>query len=266
ADTFGIAPEKVRIIHTDSTSAPEAPGAGGSATTYSVAPAVEKAVLEAKRQVLEAAGAILEAAAEDLEVVGDEVRVKGVPTRTVAFAEVVEVAHRPGGAGPINAWGRVSVAAPGPMFGVHVARVRVDRETGHVDVLRYAAIHDIGHALDRDLVRDQIYGGVVQGLGRALGEELIYDETGQLRTASFADYTMPTADTVPPIEIELVEVPSEHGAQGSRGIGEPPVVPGIAAIANAINDAIGLRLTAAPFTPEAIYARSALALPARGEG
>ncbi len=96
---------------------------------------------------------------------------------------------------------------------------------------------------------------MVQGLGRALGEELIYDDSGQLRTASFADYTMPTADMVPPIEVQLVEVPSEHGARGSRGIGEPPVVPGIAAIANAINDATGLRLTAAPFTPEKIVGK-----------
>jgi CO/xanthine dehydrogenase Mo-binding subunit len=144
------------------------------------------------------------------------------------------------------------------MFCVHIARVRVDRDTGHVDVTRYAAIHDIGHALDRDLVYDQIHGGVVQGLGRALGEELIYDDSGQLRTASFADYTMPTVDMVPPIEIQLIEVPSEHGAQGSRGIGEPPVVPGLAAIANAINDAIGLRLTSAPFTPEAIAAAKAV--------
>ncbi len=117
ADTFGVAPAKVRVIHTDSISSPEAPGAGGSATTYSVAPAVEKAVLEAKRQVLDVAGAILEAAVEDLELADGEVRVKGVPTRTVTLAEVVEVAHKPGGAGPINAWGRVSVAAPAPMFG-----------------------------------------------------------------------------------------------------------------------------------------------------
>lgn len=252
AEVFGLPVDRVRIQHTDSTTSPEAPGAGGSATTYSVAPAVEKAVLEARRQVLDAAGTLLEAAADDLELVDGEVRVKGVPTRTVALPEVVEFAQRAGGPGPISAVGRVSVADPGPMFCVHVARVQVDEETGQVTVTRYAAIHDIGRALDRELVQDQIYGGVVQGLGRALSEELVYDDSGQLRTASFADYGLPTADTVPPIEIELVEVPSEHGALGSRGIGEPPIVPGLAAVANAIHDATGVRLTAAPFTPEAV--------------
>ena len=124
----------------------------------------------------------------------------------------------------------------------------VDLEGGTVDRLRDV----IGRALDRELVKDQIYGGVVQGLGRALGEELVYDDTGQLRTASFADYGLPTGDQVPPIDIELIEVPSEQGALGSRGIGEPPIVPGLAAVANAIADATGVRLTAAPFTPEAM--------------
>jgi CO/xanthine dehydrogenase Mo-binding subunit len=252
AEVFGLPVDRVRIQHTDSTTSPESPGAGGSATTYSVAPAVGKAVLEARRQVLEAAGTLLEAAADDLELANGEVRVRGVPSRTVSLPEVVEFAQRAGGPGPIGAVGRVSVADPGPMFCVHIARVRVDQETGQVSVTRYAAIHDIGRALDRELVNDQIYGGVVQGLGRALAEELVYDDSGQLRTASFADYGLPTADTVPPIEIELVEVPSEHGALGSRGIGEPPIVPGLAALANAIQDATGARLTTAPFTPEAV--------------
>ena len=252
AEVFGLPVDKVRIQHTDSTTSPEAPGAGGSATTYSVAPAVEKAVLEARRQVLEAAGALLEAAADDLELADGEVRVKGVPSRTVPLSEVVEFAQRAGGPGPIGAVGRASVADPGPMFCVHIARVQVDEETGQVDVTRYAAIHDIGRALDRELVYDQIHGGVVQGLGRALSEELVYDDSGQLRTGSFADYGLPTADTVPPIEIELVEVPSEHGALGSRGIGEPPIVPGLAALANAIRDATGVRMTIAPFTSEAV--------------
>jgi CO/xanthine dehydrogenase Mo-binding subunit len=257
AEAFGISPDRVRIQHTDSTTSPEAPGAGGSATTYSVAPAVEKAVLEARRQVMEAAGSLLEAAPDDLELADGQVQVKGVPTRTVTLPEVVEFAQKAGGPGPISAVGRISVPDPGPMFCVHIARVKVDAETGHVDVTRYAAIHDIGHALDRELVHDQIYGGVVQGLGRALAEELVYDASGQLRTASFADYGLPTADTVPPIEIELVEVPSEHGALGSRGIGEPPIVPGLAAIANAIHDATGVRLTNAPFTSELVLSELA---------
>lgn len=252
AEVFGISPDRVRIQHTDSTTSPESPGAGGSATTYSVAPAVEKAVLEARRQVLEAAGTMLEASAADLEPVEGRVQVRGVPARSVELAEVVEFSQKAGGPGPISAVGRVSQPDPGPMFCTHIARLRVDEETGQVSVVGYAAIHDIGRALDRALVHDQIYGGVVQGLGRALAEELVYDDAGQLRTASFADYGLPTGDQVPPIEVEQIEVPSEHGALGSRGVGEPPIVPGLAAIANAIYDAVGVRLTAAPFTPESV--------------
>jgi CO/xanthine dehydrogenase Mo-binding subunit len=138
------------------------------------------------------------------------------------------------------------------MFCVHIARVRVDEQTGAVQVTRYGAVHDIGHPLSRDDVLGQIHGGIVQGLGRALGEELAYDDAGQLRTASFADYMVPTADVVPEIDVRLVEVPSEAGVNGARGIGEPPVVPVLAAIGNAIRDATGRRLTSIPFSAEAI--------------
>jgi CO/xanthine dehydrogenase Mo-binding subunit len=162
------------------------------------------------------------------------------------------MAQRAGGPGPIHSIGRASAGGPAPMFCVHVARLRVDPDTGGVRVTRYAAIHDIGHALSGADVAGQIHGGVLQGLGRALGEEIVYDESGQLRTGSFADYMMPTVDMAPGIEIELLEVPSEHGPKGARGIGEPPVVPVVAALANAIRDATGVRLTSAPFHPEAL--------------
>ena len=92
-------------------------------------------------------------------------------------------------------------------------------------------------------------------LGRALGEELVYDDTGQLRTGSLADYMLPTVDLAPNIEVELIEVPSEEGPMGARGIGEPPAVPVLAAIANAIRDATGLRLTTVPFSLEAVAGR-----------
>jgi CO/xanthine dehydrogenase Mo-binding subunit len=252
AEIFGTAPEQVRILRTDSTSSPEAPMAAGSATTYSVGPAVERAALEVRRQVLELAGAHLEAAAEDLELVDGEVKVKGAPFRTVSVREVAQMAQRAGGPGPIHGVGRASPGGPAPMFCVHVARLRVDRDTGGIALTRYAAIHDVGRALSGAEVVGQIHGGVLQGLGRALGEEIVYDESGQLRTGSFADYTMPTVDMAPGIEIELLEVPSEHGPKGARGIGEPPVVPVVAAVANAIRDATGVRLTSAPFHPEAL--------------
>jgi CO/xanthine dehydrogenase Mo-binding subunit len=253
AETFGTTIERIRVYRTDSTTSPVSPIAGGSATTYSVAPAVVNAVLEARRQVLEIAGNQLEAAIDDLEVVDGAVGVRGVPGRSVTLVDIVKKAEAAGGQGPIHTIGRVSVNDAAPMFTVHVARVRVDRETGAVRVIRYAAFQDVGHAITPDLIRDQIHGGLMQGLGRALGEELVWDGSGQLRTGSFADYSIPSADLAPDlVEVELVQVPSEHGAFGARGVGEPPAVPGLAAIANAIRDATGLRLTSAPFTLEAV--------------
>lgn len=237
AETFGVSPERVRVLRTDSATSPASPIAAGSSTSYSVGPAVMQAVLEVRRQVLDLAGAQLEAAADDLELVDGEVRVVGAPFRSVKLLEVVKLAQRAGGPGPLHAVGRAAVAAAAPMFCAHVARVRVDRETGAFVVTRYAAIHDVGWPLNRPELLGQIHGGVLQGLGRALGEEIVYDSSGAPRTGSFVDYALPTADVAPPIEVELLEVPSEHGPRGARGIGEPPVVPVLAAVANAIRDA-----------------------------
>jgi CO/xanthine dehydrogenase Mo-binding subunit len=255
AEVFGMSPERVRVLRTDSITSPVSPIAGGSSTTYSVGPAVIQAVIEARRQVLEVAGSHFEVDAGDLEVADGEVRVKGAPFRAVSVAELAAAAQSGKGRGPIHAIGRAAPSAPAPMFGVHIARVKVDRLTGAVRVGRYVAIHDIGRALNRAELVAQIHGGVVQGLGRALGEELVYDNEGQLRTGSLADYMLPTVDLAPDIEVELVEVPSEQGPLGARGIGEPPAVPVLAAIANAIRDATGLRLTGVPFSLEAVAGR-----------
>jgi CO/xanthine dehydrogenase Mo-binding subunit len=111
----------------------------------------------------------------------------------------------------------------------------------------------------------QVHGGVVQGLGRAFGEQLLYDPTGQLRTATFADYELPTADLVPEIEVELVEVPSDHGPFGVRGIGEPPVVPCAPAVANAIRRATGARVRRLPITPELLSQDLGAAAPGDGK-
>ncbi len=247
AELFGIPPERVRIRRTDSVTSPVSPIAGGSATTYSVGPAVARAVLEVRRQVLEIAASHLEAAPEDLEVSDGEVRVKGASFRSVSMVEVAELAGQAGGPGPIHAIGRASVAGPAPMFTVHVARVRVDRETGLVTVPRYAAIQDVGRAINRPEIAGQVHGGILQGLGRVFGEEIVHDTSGQQRTATFLDYLLPTVELAPDIEVELVEVPSEDGAAGTRGVGEPPVVPVLAAVANAVRDATGIRFTRVPF-------------------
>ena len=254
AETMGVAPEAVRVLKGDTATAPASPMSGGSAITYSVGPAVVRAVLEARKQILDIAAVRLEAAAEDLEVADGTVRVKGAPFRSLTLAEVAAASGE--GHGPVYAVGRSAPTAPAPMFAVHVARTRVDEQTGGILVTRYAAIHDVGHALNRADVEAQVHGGIVQGLGRALGEEIVHDGSGQPRTASFADYVLPTADLVPGIEVEIVEVPSEQGPRGARGVGEPPAVPVLAAVGNAIRDATGRRLTSAPFHLEAVAANA----------
>jgi CO/xanthine dehydrogenase Mo-binding subunit len=132
------------------------------------------------------------------------------------------------------------------MFTVHVARVRVDRETGEWRLQGYAAIQDVGKAINPPEVEGQVHGGALQGLARALGEEMRWDEDGQLRTASFLDYAIPTIDQVPDVGVELLEIPSPIGPFGAKGVGEPPAVPGPAVITNAIHNACGVRITTLP--------------------
>ena len=147
---------------------------------------------------------------------------------------------------PIQASGRSAVQAASPMFTVHIARVKLDRETGAVKLAGYAAIQDVGHAINPPEVEGQIHGGSVQALGRALGEQLVYDRDGQLRSGSFLDYEIPAADQVPDIDVRLIEVPSPVGPLGAKGVGEPPAIPGTAALANAVSRAAGVRVREAP--------------------
>src|SRR5437016_12769117 len=147
---------------------------------------------------------------------------------------------------PVQASGRSAVQSASPMFTVHVARVRLDRETGAFQLTGYAAIQDVGRAINPPEIEGQIHGGAVQGLGRALGEQLAYDSDGQLRTSSFLDYELPTADQLPDIDVRLVEVPSPVGPLGAKGVGEPPAIPGTAALANAVSRAAGVRVRNAP--------------------
>jgi CO/xanthine dehydrogenase Mo-binding subunit len=147
---------------------------------------------------------------------------------------------------PIHATGRSAVQAASPMFTVHIARVRFDRETGAYRLVGYAAIQDVGHAINPPEVEGQVHGGAAQALGRALGEQLAYDDDGQLRSGSFIDYELPAADQIPDIDVRLVEVPSPVGPLGAKGVGEPPAIPGTAALANAVSRASGVRVRAAP--------------------
>ncbi|MDI3316304.1 MAG: xanthine dehydrogenase family protein molybdopterin-binding subunit [Bacillota bacterium] len=253
AEIFGLPPERVQVVNRDTDSSPFGGSAGGSKTIYTIGPAVQRAAEDARRQVLELAAERLEAAPEDLELRDGRVSVKGVPSRSVTLAELARLTTRFGSRyAPIYGHGRVAQRSSAPGFAVHLARVHVDRETGQLRVTGYLAVQDVGRAINPAEVVGQIRGGVTQGIGRAFLEELIWDESGQLADANLADYRLPTVSDVPPIEAELVEVPAPDGPFGAKGVGEPPAIPVAAALANALEDAVGVRLERIPFHPAAV--------------
>ncbi len=249
ADTLGVPAESVRVEHGDTDLAPHAGAAAASKTTYTVGLAVERAAADARRQLMEVAAAQLEAAVDDLEIIGGSVRVKGSPDQGRSIGELALATSFNSPYPPLEGTGRSAQTVRAPMFTVHVARVRVDASTGAVTVTGYAAIQDVGRALNPPEVEAQIHGGVAQGLGRALGEQLTYDPEGQPLATTFLDYMLPGADQIPAIAVQLVEVPSPAGPYGARGIAEPPAVPGAAAVANAIRNANGVRLSSLPSEP-----------------
>jgi CO/xanthine dehydrogenase Mo-binding subunit len=138
--------------------------------------------------------------------------------------------------------------------------VSADRETGAFQLTGYAAIQDVGRAINPPEVEGQIHGGAAQALGRALGEQLAYDGEGQLRSGSFLDYELPTADQLPDIDVRLIEVPSPVGPLGAKGVGEPPAIPGPAALANALARATGTRVREVPIDRSALVQETARAL------
>jgi CO/xanthine dehydrogenase Mo-binding subunit len=148
----------------------------------------------------------------------------------------------------INAQGQ----APG--FTTHICDVEVDKETGHVKILRYTAIQDVGRAIHPSYVEGQMQGGVAQGVGWALSEEYIYDKDGRLENPGFLDYRVPVASDMPMIDTVMIELPNPRHPFGARGVGEVPIVPPMAAVANAIADATGIRLRDLPMSPPRLLA------------
>jgi CO/xanthine dehydrogenase Mo-binding subunit len=254
AEILGVPPEQVELLQGDTTSGPIAPPSGGSQVTYSVAGAVSSAAQSARNKLLQLAADEFEASVEDLEIKEGKVQVRGVPGRTMTIAELAaKAASKPGGPGPIVGEGGSAVETNAPGFVAHLAKVKVDPETGQVQLLQYVSVQDVGFALNPLLVEGQVHGGVVQGLGFGMQERMVYDENGELLTASFMDYSIPKAPHVPQIEAILVKNPSPVGPFGARGVGEPPITAGAAALANAIKDAIGVRIDELPLRPETVW-------------
>jgi CO/xanthine dehydrogenase Mo-binding subunit len=254
AAAFGLSPDKVRVVTADTSSGPYSGASGGSKVTYTVGPAVLRAAESAREKLLAAASQELEIAPDDLEVVDGVVRAVGAPDRSITVEEIAQMALRFGGRyEPIEGHGGSAQTRGAPSVAAHLSHVRVDRETGEVELLRHVIAQDVGRALNPALVEGQMRGGATQGMGWALFEQLDHDEDGRLLTGSFLDYAIPTAERVPEIETLIVEVPAPDGPFGAKGIGEAPVVGAPAAIANAVAAATGTRPRELPMTPPRVW-------------
>ncbi|HXF82396.1 MAG TPA: xanthine dehydrogenase family protein molybdopterin-binding subunit [bacterium] len=250
AEALGVSPEQIEVVIADTDQAPYAGASGGSKITYTVGPAVKAAAEDARRQILAIAASELEARPEDLEIAEGAVRVRGTPQRQIALAEVARKSMSFGAKyAPIFGVGNLPSPKGSPGFAAHLAKVAVDRETGEARLLDYLVVQDVGFPINPPAVEGQMRGGAVQGIGWGLLEAMAYDDQGTLLTWGFTEYPIPRAAAVPPMETVMVQVPSDFGPYGAKGVGEPPVVPGGAAIASAIADATGVRPTSLPITP-----------------
>ncbi len=255
AEELSLPASAVNMTHDSTDAMPYSGLSAGSKTTYTVGSAVLAAARDARSQLFTIAAEMLEASIEDMELRDGKVMVKGVPEKYVTLQQIAANSMNFGAPyEPVYGRGRSANRVSSPMFAAHLAKVAVDPETGEVRVLAYVAAQDVGRAINPAEVEGQIHGGVVQGIGWALFEGMTYDEQGQLLTSTLMDYALPQSQDVPTITPLLVEVPSALGPYGAKGVGEPPVVPVAAAIANAIRDAVGVQMTQLPMTPERIFA------------
>jgi CO/xanthine dehydrogenase Mo-binding subunit len=255
AEVFGLPVDRVRVVSADTAAAPYAGASGGSKVTYNIGRAVQRAVEDARERLLRVASEELEIAPADLEIEDGVVRAVGAPDRSLTVEELAQKSLAWAGRyEPIEGRGGSAQTSTAPSTAAHLAHVRVDRETGEVEVVRHVLAQDVGRALNPALVKGQMRGGAAQGIGWALFEELRHDEDGRLVTGSFLDYAIPTAEHVPRIETLIVEVPAPDGPFGAKGIGEAPVIAAAPAIANAVTAAVGVRLRELPMTAPRVWA------------
>ena len=254
AEVLGAAYEQVEPVFADTAATPAAPITAGSTATFSTGTAVVQAAREVRRTLLELASSVLEAPAEALDAAAGEVFVKDDPSRRMPLAQVAGM--MPDAA--ITAYASVTPGSPDYIvnsFGAHFVEVAVDAATGKVRVLRYVAAHDSGRIINPRTALNQVEGGVCQMLGLALSEELITDAaTGVTLNPGYLEHKSPTIQDYPDLQVLFTDAPDPVGPLGAKGLGEVPSVGVIAAIANAIYDATGLRLTHPPFTPDRVLA------------
>lgn len=266
AEELGIAPTQVSVVGNDTDLAPWDVGVHASRTTFIAGNAARLAAQKLKERMAEATAEVWEVEAAELEVSDGQIRHRTDPGRKpLSYDRLVRRVHFRSGGGQMiaevfydppsvhqdrNFVGNVSATYG---FATHAAEVEVELDTGRVRVLRMVCAHDIGKALSPVAVQGQIEGGVVQGLGYSLSEELLV-EGGRVKNPSFVDYHIPRAADVPPVEARIIETDDPDGPWGAKGLGEAPLIPVMAAVGNALADALGQRLRRAPFTAERVLA------------
>jgi len=263
ADALGVPLDWVTVVGGDTAAVPFGVGTFASRSAVTAGSSIADACREVRTKVVRAASVLLEAGPDDIEIDDGRVFVRGSPGSGVDLARVVQASiptfARPGVASPdFEASAYHHVPTVTYASAVHVAQVEVDVGTGGVRLLRYVVAHDCGRVINPTIVEGQVHGGVAQGVGGALFEEMVYDETGQLLTGSLMDYAVPRADDLPLIETVHLEYPSLRNPLGVKGLGEGGAISPPAAITNAIEDALapfGVRIKETPVTAWRIVAR-----------
>ncbi|MDP6560908.1 MAG: molybdopterin-dependent oxidoreductase, partial [Candidatus Binatia bacterium] len=228
--------------------APHSTIAAGSQALRSMGSAAKYAAEEASKQIKEVAADKLEADANDLVLEDNRVFVKGTPEKGLTLGQVAQLSmtHK---RGPIISANSFSQFPEQPACSTHVADVEVDPETGAVKILRYVAVQDVGRAINPLSVKGQTQGAIMQGLGQAMSEAITFGN-GKVLNPSFLDYKIFSSLDAPEVEIYFVERPADNGPFGAKGTGEPPILPPVGAMANAIYDAVGVRIHELPLSPE----------------
>jgi CO/xanthine dehydrogenase Mo-binding subunit len=257
AEVLGIAAEDVRPSVGDTDSVGYTSITGGSGVAFKTGWASYEAASDIRQQMIERAARIWDVSPDLVDYKDGVIAHTSDPELKFTFKELAARLLATGG--PISGRGNVSPGGIGAAFASHIVDVEVDPETGKIDILRYTALQDVGKAVHPSYVEGQIQGGAVQGIGWALNEEYVFSDNGSMQNPTFLDYRMPISLDLPMIDTVLIEVANPGHPYGVRGVGEVPIVPPMAAIANAVYNAVGLRMLELPMSPtkvlEALWAK-----------
>jgi CO/xanthine dehydrogenase Mo-binding subunit len=264
AEVLGVPFDTVRPVVGDTTAIGFSASTGGSRVTFAGGMAVTQAAQKVVEELKKRAAITWDISPDAVEWKDGKAYPAGANAGSFEPLDLAAIAGKSARTGgPISAEVQINAQGQGPGFATHICDVEVDKETGQVKILRYTAIQEVGRAIHPSYVEGQMQGGVAQGVGWALNEEYIYDKDGKLENPGFLDYRVPVASDMPMIETVMVEVPNPRHPFGARGVGEVPIVPPMAAVANAIADATGVRLRDLPMSPPRVLAALDQAEPMR---